>query len=296
MRFLFLLVAFFLTSLVVSSQDTIPSKANLFPDSLNKKRLAWVLASQGAIYSGAMTGLYVMYYKDYASSSFTFYNDNDSWLQMDKMGHTFASYYLSSVATYSYRFAGVEHNKSVLFGTALSFAFQLNMEILDGISSQWGFSWGDIVANSAGCLLYAGQQLGWKEQRFTVKYSFHPTEYAKYNPGILGANLAENMWEDYNGMTFWLSGNISSFLPKKSKFPKWINVAFGYSGEGLAVYNGQFPKYRQFLFSLDVDLNRIPTRSKPLKALFTVLNLIKVPFPAIEYNSLGEFRFYYLYF
>jgi hypothetical protein len=108
--------------------------------------------------------------------------------------------------------------------------------------------------------------------------------------------VVENLWEDYNGMTFWLSGNVSSFLPEKSKFPKWLNVAFGYGGEGLAANTDQFLQYRQFFFSLDVDLTRIPTRSKSLKALFAILNLIKIPCPSIEYNTLGQFRFYYIYF
>jgi hypothetical protein len=129
-----------------------------------------------------------------------------------------------------------------------------------------------------------------------IKYSYHPTEYPPYNPEILGTTFVENLWKDYNGMTFWLSGNISSFLPAKSKFPKWLNVAFGYGGEGLAVNPQKFEQYRQFYFSLDVDLTRIPVRSKSLRALFTVLNLIKVPFPAIEYNTSGQFKFHYLYF
>jgi hypothetical protein len=115
------------------------------------------------------------------------------------------------------------------------------------------------------------------------------------------------MLKDYNGQTCWLSGNISAFLPKTTKFPKWINIAFGYGAEGMtgAVTNPDsvnhqaiphFDRYRQFYLSMDVDLTRIPTRSKALKAIFTIFSFIKIPFPAVEYNTLGQFKFHPFYF
>ena len=215
-----IIVALLFQVLIVNGQKDITVQNGFYPDSLNKKRLTGVVIAQGAIYGGAITGLSLLYYKDYKRSEFHFYNDNDSWLQMDKVGHVFSSYYLSEVAHLSYRWAGIERKQAILSGSLLAWTFQLNIEILDGISSKWGFSWGDIAANTAGCLLFAGQQLAWDEQRFVVKYSWHPTDYPKNNPNILGSTFVENLWEDYNGMTFWLSGNISSFLPEKTKFPK----------------------------------------------------------------------------
>ncbi|MBL7137322.1 MAG: DUF2279 domain-containing protein [Bacteroidales bacterium] len=268
----------------------------LYPDTLHKGRLIGVLSAQGVIYFGSLTGLYYLWYKDYAQSNFHFFNDNNEWLQMDKMGHVFSSYYLSRVMYTSYRWAGVERKKAILFGSLLTYAFMLNIEILDGFSAEWGFSWGDLAANTAGCLLFVGQQFGWDEQRFLLKYSYHPSKYPQYNPDLLGRNLIQNLVKDYNGMSFWLSGNIHSFLPKHSKFPKWLNVAVGYGAEGLGVNNQEFDRYRKFFLSLDVDLTRIPTRSKALKGIFTILNLIKIPFPALEYDTKGQFKFHAIYF
>ena len=291
-----IIILILLQALIVNGQKDTVIQNGFYPDTLKKGRLTGVIVAQGAIYGGAITGLSLMYYKDYKRSGFYFYNDNNSWLQIDKAGHIFSSYYLGEIMYLSYRWAGVERKQAILYGSLLAYTFQLNIEILDGISSKWGFSWGDIAANTAGCMLFAGQQLAWDEQRFLVKYSWHPTDYPKYNPGILGATFVENLWEDYNGMTFWLSGNISSFLPDRSKFPKWLNVAIGYGGEGLAVTAYNYQMYRQYYLSLDVDLTRIPTRSKSLKVLFAILNFIKIPFPALEYNSKGEVRFHYIYF
>jgi hypothetical protein len=300
---------------ILSGSCTIPSSASE-PDTLiksekdstlHKGRLAAVLSAEGALYFGSLGGLYFAWYKDYPQSSFHFFNDNNEWMQMDKSGHAITGYYISMIGYNSYRWCGLSSNKATVYGGLLSMAYLLNIEMLDGFSSQWGFSFGDFSANTAGCLLFMGQQLGWKEQRFVLKYSFHQTKYAQYRPDLLGDNLIQNMVKDYNGHTYWLSGNISAFLPASSKFPKWINVAFGYGAEGMtgAVSNPDSlnhkalphsDRYRQFYLSMDVDLTRIPTRSKALKALFTIFSFIKIPFPAVEYNTLGQFKFHPFYF
>ncbi len=268
----------------------------LYPDTLHQGRLIGVLTAQGAIYAGSLTGLYFLWYKDYAQSKFHFFNDNTEWLQMDKTGHLFSSYYLSSIVYASYRWAGVKEKKAIIFGSLLSYAFMLNIEILDGFSAGWGFSLGDLTANTAGCLLFLGQQFGWHEQRFVLKYSYHPSKYPQYNPELLGTNIIQNLVKDYNGMSIWVSGNIHSFLPKHAKFPRWLNVAVGYGAEGMGVNVPEFDRYRKFYLSLDVDLTKIRTKSKVLKGIFTILNLVKIPFPALEYNTKGQFKFHPLYF
>jgi hypothetical protein len=84
-------------------------------------------------------------------------------------------------------------------------------------------------------------------------------------------------------------------------------VAFWYSAEGMLGASSnpdslnhqalpQSRRYRQFYLSMDVDLTRIPTRSKALKTLFTIFSFIKIPFPAVEYNTLGQFKFHPFYF
>jgi uncharacterized protein YfiM (DUF2279 family) len=268
----------------------------LYPDTLHKGRMIGVVATQGVVYFGSLTGLYFLWYKDYPQSSFHFFNDNDEWLQMDKAGHFFSSYYLSSMAYSSYRWAGVKEKRSIIYGTLLSYAVMLNIEILDGFSVGWGFSLGDLTANTAGCLLFLGQQFGWHEQRFLIKYSYHPTKYPQYRPELLGTNMIQNLVKDYNGMSLWISGNIHSFLPRESKFPRWLNIAVGYGVEGVGLNVPGFDRYREFYLSLDVDLTKIRTKSKTLKGILTVLNLIKIPFPALEYNTKGQFVFHPLYF
>jgi len=290
----------------LNAQDE-PYFLRKYPDTLNKKRLTYVVGGQSAVYITSLTLLYQVWYRDYPQSSFHWFNDNDEWLQMDKIGHATTSAYFGKFGYEMYRWAGVERKKAIWIGGSSGFVLLTVIEILDGFSAQWGASAGDFVANSFGAGLFIGQQLGWNEQRMYLKWSYHQTEFAQYNPDKLGTSFMESMLKDYNGQTYWLSGNIKSFLPKSSKFPYWLNVSLGYSGEGMISATGNpseidgkpvpdFPRYRQYFLSLDVDLARIKTKSHFLKFLLNGFNFIKIPFPAIEFNSQDGVKFHALYF
>ena len=302
---LLLLLLSFITPRVLTGQ----SSHSINPDTsgIRAGRLTGVLAAQGALYVASLAGLYFAWYKDYPQSSFHLFNDNGEWMQVDKCGHAITSYYISRIGYSTYRWSGVNEKSSAWYGGLLGFVYMLNIEILDGFSSEWGFSLGDFTANTLGSMIFIGQQLAWHEQRFSLKYSFHQTKYAQYRPDLMGDNLIQNMIKDYNGHSYWISGNISSFLPEESKFPRWLNVAVGYGAEGMtgafnnsSDQNGQpipqFPRYRKFFLSVDIDLTRIRTKSKVLKGIFTVLSFIKIPAPALEYNTLGQFKAHAFYY
>jgi len=293
----------FILSAHAQPADTLPSAQ----EGLRPGRLTGVLACQGTLHAASLAGLYYAWYRDYPQSSFHLFNDAGEWKQVDKCGHALSAYYISRIGYQSYRWSGVTPGRSALFGGLLGFAYLLNIEILDGFSSGWGFSAGDLAANTLGCAAFAGQQLAWGEQRLALKYSFHRTDYPRYRPDLLGKNLIQEMVKDYNGQTYWISANIASFLPARSKFPGWLNVAVGYGAEGMtgATANpaggpGQdqpgFPRYRQYFLSFDADLTRIPVRSKWLRGVFTVLSFIKLPAPALEYNSHGQFKTHLIFF
>lgn len=270
-------------------------------DTLNIKRRNAVVITETTLAIGALIALDKLWYSDHPRSSFHFKNDNNQWKQMDKIGHIMTSYYVGKTGMDVLDWAGVSKKKQFIYGATFGFTFLTSVEILDGFSKKWGASWGDILANASGTGLLIGQELLWNEQRIQLKYSFHRTEYAKQRPNVLGENFIQQALKDYNGQTYWLSANIWSFN-KESNFPKWLNVAFGYGAEGMLYGesnpNNQFSQdpYRLFYLSLDVDLTKIKTKSRFLKTLFSTISFIKIPAPAIEYNSKGNFNFHWLYF
>ena len=278
-----------------------------YPDTLNKKRLTYVIGGQSIIYVSTLAVLYQAWYKDYPQSNFHWINDNNEWMQVDKIGHATTSAYIGKFGYEFYRCAGVERKKAIWIGGSAGFVYLTVVEILDGFSAQWGASMGDFISNAAGSALFIGQQLAWDEQRFYLKWSYHPTDYAQYRPDLLGSGGIESALKDYNGQTYWLSGNIKSFLPKSSKFPRWLNVAVGYGAEGMLGANSnppehdgkalpEYTRYRQYYLSLDVDLARIKTRSHFLKFIFNVVSFVKIPFPALEFNKLDGVKLHGLYF
>lgn len=273
-------------------------------DTLNTKRRNAVVISEAAIGGLTLLGLNQLWYADYERSKFHTIDDNNEWLQMDKFGHVFSSYQLGKFGAQTLRWSGVSQKDQLLYGATLGFSFLTAVEVLDGFSSEWGFSWGDFTANTAGAGLYIGQELLWEEQRIVMKYSFHRTQYAAQRPDKLGNGLLEEALKDYNGQTYWLSANVHSFF-KNSKMPKWLNVAVGYGGEGMLSGNEGLivdnmlvkqNRQRQFYLSLDVDLTKIKTDSELLKSIFSVFNSIKVPFPTVEFNGKSGVKFHSVYF
>jgi uncharacterized protein YfiM (DUF2279 family) len=300
-----LLFCFLLFSKNLCAQDTLsfwePAKSY---DKDRGKLVGWGLS---AAYVGSMTGLYFLWYDDYALGSFHSFDDNGEWLQMDKAGHFGSAYYLGKWGIDLMQWTGMPHKKATWIGGSLGLAFLTTIEVFDGFSEQWGFSTGDMIANVTGSALAISQELAWKEQRMKIKFSWHDTEYNEYNPDLLGSGFPETLFKDYNGQTYWLSCNIHSFLPESSKFPKWLNIAGGYGAEGMTgatenvVYNGEevpeeTTRFRQYYISPDIDLTKIPMRNKVLKSTLGLFGFIKIPAPTLEINENGKSKFYWLYF
>ncbi|MBK7763649.1 MAG: DUF2279 domain-containing protein [Bacteroidetes bacterium] len=300
-------------------------KVSLFrnADSLNKNRFAAVCATQGIVWGGSLVLLNKAWYSQYPRSTFHFYNDLGEWNQVDKVGHAYSAYWGAQISSAMFRWAGVSQKRSAIYGAGMGIAYVSVIEILDGTSQKWGFSWGDMAANLSGSLLFASQEYAWKEQRIQFKFSSHPVRYDSPQlenraRNLFGTSYSEKVLKDYNGQTYWISANIHAFC-KQSKFPAWLNVAIGYGAENLyggfdnvqrddnnqIVYQNGYPAFdrrdirriRQFYLAPDIDLSKIKIRGKT-PALFRVLNGLKLkfPMPTIELNSEGKLKFHPVYF
>lgn len=302
-----LIISILISCAVFNAHTQVPGNFDIYPDTLIQKRLNKVLIIEGAAIVSSTFLLYQLWYKDYPLGKFHFINDTDEWLRMDKAGHLFSTYTLNRYNYAIFRWTGLDENKAILYSSLYSVGYLTLIEILDGFSTEWGFSMSDILANSLGSAVFVSQQLIWHEQRISLKYSFHPTQYSDYRPDIFGSNIFSQVFKDYNGSTLWISANIHSFLKKESKFPKWFNIAFGYGAEGMTggdqnytAYDGRpippFIRRSQFYLALDIDLTKIPTNSKFLHLLFNTLSFIKIPLPTIEYNKVDGLKFHPVYF
>lgn len=280
-----------------AARDTLKSKIN---------HLYKAIGLTSAYYAGSLYILSKTWYKDRERVPFHFYNDNKGYLQVDKFGHTFGAYIYSYLGFHYLQNSGLSRKEALLYGATLGMILQAPIEIMDGIYEGYGFSWGDIAANTLGSALVLGQELLFKEQVVKYKFSYWESTYSKNANGYLGTNTLNRIFDDYNGHTYWLSCPINKIIPSK-KIPDWLNIAVGYGANGMY---GEFEnitecngipippsvRYRQYLLSLDIDWTRIHTDSKFLKVILKGLTFVKMPFPTLEYNSQGKLRGYLLYY
>ncbi len=296
-------------------------------DTLNKKRFWGTVGTGAVIYSGAAYGLYQTWYRDYELTGFHTFNDMAEWQQMDKLGHWLTAYTETRLLYGGARWTGLDKNRSIWLSAAIGTFLQGTVEVMDGFSAEWGFSWADMAFNTLGVGAFATQQAIWDEQRILFKLSGNlnrpPDLTIMATEGeanaslraraheIYGTSLAERLLKDYNTMSIWASVNVRSFSPE-SRWPAWLNLAVGYGAGNM--YGGfeneweddmgnqyqlsalDFPRYRQFYFSPDIDLSRIPTKKRWLRMALNILNFIKIPAPALEINTLGQVKFHPFYY
>jgi uncharacterized protein YfiM (DUF2279 family) len=268
---------------------------------VNPRRLRALLIGGSAAYLGAMTGLYFVWYGNESSTKFHFFDDNQEWKQVDKIGHFYTAFNLSRASAKSFSWAGMSKKKAHFWGMITGIALMTPIEVFDGFSPTYGASWGDLVANTSGAALLYGQYALWDEMRIQPKFSFHRTDFAPLRPQLLGKGLAQEFLKDYNGQTYWLSFDMDKFLPKR-RFPKWLNLSVGYGASNMIFAEDAdnqlvgLEPFRQYYLGIDFDLTAIRTRHKWLKALVYLVDNIRFPAPALEYNRFNGFKFHWLYF
>ena len=269
----------------------------------------WIVGGASfAGYAGSIIAFSQAWYKNYPRSSFHTFNDIGEWQQMDKLGHSWAGYNTSRLTTDMWQWAGASHDASVFLGAGSSLLYMLSIEYLDGRSAEWGWSWPDAGADIAGAGLFAVQELGWREQRIQLKFSAHYKHYPdpvlrKRADDLFGSTFQERLLKDYNAQTYWLSFNLRSFFPR-SGLPRWLNVSFGYGAgnmfggyqniahdnSGTTTFDRRdLQRYRQWYLAPDIDLTKIRTRSRFLRTVFSAVNVLKIPAPALELSR-GKLR------
>jgi len=291
-------------------------------DTLHHTRFKWALGVSATTYTVFSVSLYNTWYKKFDQEPFHFFDDWNEWENMDKYGHFYTSYFQGVLCYKGARWTGLSENKSIVTGLICGALFQTTIEVMDGFSSKWGWSWSDFALNNGGLGAFYVQQKYWGEQRITFKVSSLPYSHSndlissvsgtstttlnERADELFGSTWAERYLKDYNAQIYWASINISSFTGPDTKIPKWLNLAIGYGANNMYggfeneweldgesfVLDNSYDRYKQFYLGFDVDLTRIKVKNHFLKSLFSTLNIFKAPLPAIEINTKGEFTFH----
>lgn len=300
-----------------AQNDTLGS-----PTQIDRQKF-WKLSAIGAgIYGGSVVLLSKAWYQNSERTSFHTFNDWGEWKNMDKLGHSFTAYFETDLLHQGASSVGLDRKSALWTAASLAMLFQGTIEMLDAYSADWGFSIYDVAFNTAGIGLFVGQQLVWKEQKIRMKMSSWPQSHPSRSilsgdqistttlenraDMLFGESFAERLLKDYNQQTIWMSFNLGSFLPD-ANLPEWFNLAVGYGAENMyggfenrwiqgdALFDLDKVRYGQLYLAPDIDWRRIRTRSKFFRTLFSVLNIFKVPSPAIEFNRHQKIRLHLIH-
>src|SRR5690606_16727822 len=83
---------------------------------IDKRRLRIFAIGAATVYGGAMAGLNKLWYESNGQTSFRFFNDNQEWKQVDKMGHFFSAFHISHGTSGILKSFHVPDKKSDLIG------------------------------------------------------------------------------------------------------------------------------------------------------------------------------------
>ena len=275
------------------------------PPAINDGRIRTVIIGEIALTAVATSALYFLWYKGFKHSRFHFFNDNSEWLSMDKVGHATSAYNIAAGQYDVMRWSGVDNKKASIIAGLSALGYMSILEVLDGFSDKWGFSKGDMLANLTGSGVFVAQQMLWQQQRIQMRVSFHSSIFAKYNPSEFGTNWRQRLMKDYNGQTYWLSFNISSFLPAGNNFPRWITGDVGYGAEGMigarsnpafidSMAIPSFQRYRKFYLGVSGEFKKPGKEHIPFPLWG---NIFRYPSPAVEFKLNGsKAKFKPLYF
>ena len=266
---------------------------------VNYLRLTSMLGAIAVVNTVAYTYQRKVWYTEETTvfHSLEFLNDWNKYQQMDKFGHFTDAYITSDFSAKIYRWSGLSGNSSVWFGALTGWIWMLEIEVSDAFMAEWGFSWGDMLANTAGSAFFILQQFNYDALGgIQPKISWHKSEAWKE---MRYHKDPQALIEDYEGMTFWLTVNLHHYFPEswKKSYSEWLaplGLAIGVSAKDIGAY--PWAGYKEYFIGLDIDLKKLPIweDSNLLKFIMSEVNFLRLPLPTIRFSSQGTwFGFYF---
>ena len=195
-------------------------------------------------------------------------------LNADKDGHMTFAFITSTVYGDLFRWTGMDSATAIWSGAGVSMAYQTYIEIRDGYSQDFGFSWGDMAANFIGASLPIAKHYAPVLRPIDLQISFWPSQEFK-------DGSHRSIIDDYTSTTHWLSASIYDWMPPawQEWYPPWLGISIGHSVRDL---NGIGGGFHTVYLSLDWNLHRIKGLPDWLRSVFRVLHLYHLPAPAVQ--------------
>ena len=223
---------------------------------------------------------------------------DDDMRDQDKFGHFFGGYHLTRIGAAVLRNACISPNKAIALSAIYATLFQLQIEIWDARFEKYGFSYPDLIANTAGMAYAVAQQKYPTLQRIkpTISYSRSAAMRARDAGRIPDSEIRTSL--DYSGQTYWISSEVDPFLPPAAR-PYWPDVLRFSVGHSITDWidpvTGQSKRaQRKILLSLDFDASKLPGEHPLWRTVKNTISYIRLPAPALQiapsFEGIGWYR------
>ena len=219
---------------------------------------------------------------------------DEDFRDQDKFGHMLGGYHLARIGNALLRDACASRSHALLWSAAYATAFQLQIEIWDGRYEKYGFSYPDLLANTAGMALSVAQDKNPRLRAIkpTISYAKSAAmRNAKKIPGELRPSL------DYSGQTYWFSADINALLPEDAKpyWPAFLRISAGHSiTDWIDARTGaNMRAKRKILLTIDFDPEKLPGDNPIWKTFKRNLSYLHLPSPALQLTPTLELLKWY---
>ena len=253
-----------------------------------RQEVALRRAGVAAVFVGGNAALYSYFKRAWWSGEraeeFFFRADwDENFRDQDKLGHVYGGYHLARFGASFLRSACMSKTKAVAWSAAYAALFQLQIEVWDGLYDKYGFSYPDLLANTAGTALAVLHEIHPKTRAIKPTISYWPSA-AMRNADNIPGELRPSL--DYTGQTYWLSADIDALLPQEAKpfWPSFLRLSLGHSiTDWIDPQTGaNIRAQRRILLSIDFDAEKLPGENRIWKTIKRQLGYIHLPSPALQ--------------
>ncbi|HVF38352.1 MAG TPA: DUF2279 domain-containing protein [Gemmatimonadaceae bacterium] len=214
---------------------------------------------------------------------------DENFRDQDKFGHLFGGYHLARFGDALLRSACMSKGRATLWSAAYAAAFQLQIEIWDGLYDKYGFSYPDLLANTLGTGIAVMHAVNPSTRAIKPTISYAPSA-AMRNADNIPGELRPSL--DYSGQTYWLSADVNALLPAPAKqyWPAFLRVSAGHSITDWidADTGANLRARRRILLTLDFDAEKLPGENRIWKTIKRQLGYIHLPSPALQLSPTFE--------
>ena len=206
------------------------------------------------------------------------FNWDDDWryaLGADKFGHAITPYIGTDIYRQALEWTGMGPEASVWWAGGFISLYTTYVEVRDGFSAEWGFSWGDFAANNLGVAWRVAEHYEPWLNNVRWKISYWPSQ--AFRDGAYSSIV-----DDYESTYHWASLNVDAVLPETWRpwWPDFVNLAVGHSVQGVVALDGSGKQ--ELYIGLDWNTEGLPGDGAFWNWMKHTLNYYHLPAPTVR--------------